>query len=101
MASYAEIRTLFNDSGLKNRVATAVIVAANAILLDAAATAQQKSWANKAFQNPENEARRVFMAVLAANIGATVEQIQGAADAAVQANVDAAITLFIDADAGV
>ena len=99
MASYTEIRNLFQDSALRNRTATAVIIAANGIL--GAPDASRKAWASKAFANPENESRRVLMAVLAANKDATVAQIQGATDAQLQTNVDAAIDLFIDADAGV
>ena len=102
MASYEEIRTLFNDSALRNRTATAVIIAANGILGETAPVdVARKAWANKAFSNPESEAKRVLMAVLAANNGATVPQIQGASDSALQTNVDNAIDLFIDADAGV
>lgn len=101
MATYVEIRNLFNDSALRNRVATAVIIAANGILAEGAATQARKAWAAKAFASAEQESKRILMAVLAANSGATVVQIQGAPDAALQANVDAAISLFIDADAGV
>ena len=101
MATYAEIRTLFNDSALKNRVATAVIIAANGILNEVTPSINRKAWANKAFQGPEGESVRVLMSVLAANNSATVAQITGASDTQIQTNVDAAIDLFIDADAGV
>ena len=100
MATYVEIRNLFDDSALRNRVATAVIIAANGILGEGAATAPRKAWAAKAFSSAEQEAKRILMAVLAANSGASVAQIQGASDAALQTNVDNAIDLFIDADAG-
>lgn len=100
MATYVEIRNLFNDSALKNRVAVAVIKAAETILNNAAATPDERSWANGAFSRPESEAGRVFMAVLAANSAATVAQIQGVTDVNLQTNVDAAISLFVAADAG-
>ena len=100
MASYVEIRNLFNDSALLNRVAVAVIIAANGILGEGAAPAPRKAWAARAFSSAEQEAKRILMAVLAVNSGASVAQIQGASDAALQTNVDNAIDLFIDADAG-
>jgi len=101
MATYEEVRGLFNDSALKNKVATAVIIAAQGILENGAATSAQKSWADKAFSNPEAEARRIYMSVLAANKDTAVAGITGATDAAIQTNVDAAIAMFVDADAGV
>ncbi len=101
MASYAEIRTLFNDSDLKNKVATAVIIAALGILGESTPDAARIGWAARAFESPEREAKRVFMAVLAANNTATVADIEGAPDATIQVSVDAAIDLFVAADAGV
>ena len=88
MATYAEIRSLFNDVVLKNRIATAVIVAAQGILEEATPTAARKAWANKAFENPEIEARRIMMSVLAANNTSSVAAITGATDATIQTNVN-------------
>ena len=100
MATYTEIRNLFDDSALRNRVAVAVIVAANTILEETPATPARKAWAVRAFAGAEAEAKRILMAVLAANKDATVGQIQNANDAALQTNVNAAINLFADVDAG-
>ena len=102
MASYAEIRNLINNSDLRNRTAVAVIIAANGILNETApGSVDRRAWANAAFLNPEAESKRALMAVLAANSSASGAQITGASDAALQTNVDAAIDLFIAADAGV
>ena len=100
MASYEELRSLHNDAPLKNKVATAITIAAQNIIGDQAPTTARKAWAAKAFANPEGEAKRVMMSVLAANKDITVAAIKAASDGAIQANVDAAIALFIDADAG-
>lgn len=100
MATYTEIRNLFQDADLRNKVTTAIIIAADGILNEPSPTVPRKAWANKVFSNPEAEARRVFMSVLAANKDATVAAIQGATDAAIQTNVDDAVDLFIDADSG-
>lgn len=101
MATYIEIRNLFNDSELRNKVATAVVIAAEGILNEGTSTAERKAWAAKAFAAPESEAVRITMTVLAANKDATVTAIQGATDVAIQTNVNDAINLFIDADAGI
>jgi hypothetical protein len=97
MASYDELFSLQNDSGLKNRVQVACIVAAETIRGEDGGTANHANrllWAAAVFQNPSQEANRLFWAVLAANKDATAAQITGATDAAVQANVDAAVDLF-------
>lgn len=101
MATYIEIRGLFNSSDLRNKVATAVVVAAQVILENGTATTAQKAWANKAFSNPSGEAGRIYMSVLAANKDATLSAIESSTDAQIQTNVDAAIAMFVDADAGV
>ena len=101
MATYTAIRNLFDDSALLNRVAVAVIIAANGILGEVSANAKRKAWAGKAFAGAENEAKRILLAVLAANSAATVAAIKQATDADLQTNVDNAIELFIDVDAEV
>ena len=100
MATYAELRSLFKDSALLNRVTVATIVSANG-LLSGAPTAASKAYAAACFSDPEGEARKVLMAVLAVNKALTVTQIQGAADAAMQTQVDAVVPLLRDARAGV
>ena len=97
MATYAELYNLQSDSALKNRVAVACVVAAEAIRGEDDATPNHASrilWAAAVFQNPAQEATRLFWAVLAANKDATVAQITGASDSAIQDNVDAAVDLF-------
>ena len=101
MATYLEIRSLFNDRELRFKVSTAVIIAAGNILNEVTPSVARKAWAGQAFRDPETEAKRVLSAVLAANKTATLPQISGASDAAIQANVDDAVALFIDVDAGV
>ena len=99
MATYLEIRGLFNDSDLLNRVTTATIIYANNAI--SGATAAQKKWIVLALQNPSSEAKKILMGVLAANKANTVEQIQGATDSVIQAQVDLITPLLIDALAGV
>ena len=99
MASYAEIRSLFNDSELLNRVTTATIIYAhNAI---SGSTLAQKKWIANALSNPIAESKKILMGVLAANNGLAVEAIQSASDSAIQAQVDLIAPVLIDALAGV
>ena len=99
MASYTEIRSLFNDSELLNRVTAATIIYAHSAI--ATATIDQKAWIAQALSSPTSEAKKILMGVLAANKDSTVEQIQGAADAVIQAQVDLIAPILIDALAGV
>lgn len=106
MADYAEIRTLYGSSSLRNRTTTAVMVAARSILNETLPReAKRTAWANKAFSNPVGEVNRVLSAILAASLEtnptATPDQIKAVVDADLQTSVDAAVGLFIDADAGV
>ena len=100
MATYIEIRELFNDSDLINKIATATIIYAESIIKNSP-TAAQKSWAASVFSNPQEEAKKITMGVLASNKGATVVQIRSATDAQIQAKVDAIASVMVDALAGV
>jgi hypothetical protein len=100
MASYLEIRNLFNDADLKNKVVTATLVAASN-LADGTPTTLDKTWIASVFNNPQGEGAKAHMAVLAANKGATVAQIRGASDSAIQAQVDNIVPLLVSAMAGV
>lgn len=108
MATYGETRNLFDNSALRNKIGTAVIVAAQNILTEITPAVKRKAWAAKAFADPNREAKRSMMSVLAANIStplATIMEIitndNIANNDILQGHVDAAIDLFIDADAGV
>jgi len=99
MATYTELFSLHNNSALRNRVQTAVLIAAEAVMNEVGTTpnhANRLVWAKGVFASPGREAEQMFMAVLAANSEFTVVQITGASDAAIQANVDAHIDLFAD-----
>lgn len=103
MATYEELFGLKNNSALKNRVATACLIAAETIRAgddtvdppwDQTNNANRLIWAAAVFDNPRREANRMFWALLAANKDATVANITGATDIAIQNNVDAAVDLF-------
>ena len=100
MATYLELRKLFNDADLTNRVAVAAVISINTILIGTPTT-KDKAYAAALFSSPQTEAKKILMGVLAANKSATVSQIQSASDAALQTNVDATVLILIDALAGV
>ena len=97
MATYLELMTLQGDGDLLNRVIVAVAIAADTIRLESAGTtnhANRMIWAEKAFSSPIVVGKSAYSAVLAANKDATVTQIQGATDAAIQTNVDAVVDVL-------
>ncbi len=100
MATYTEIRELFNSSDLLNRTTIAIIVYAENLMNGTPSTAQ-KVWIDKVFSSPTAEAKKVLMGVLAASRAATKEQIESATDAALQTEVDEIAPILIDALAGV
>ncbi len=97
MATYIELRDLFSDSALLNRIEVAIIIAANGL----ADNASNNAWVSQAYSNPKAEAKKALMSVLAVNNGLTKTQIQGATDAALQTAVDTAVSTLIKALAGV
>ena len=99
MASYQDIRTLFSDSDLFEKIEVATVIAANG-LLSGTPTVAQKAWAAAVFSSPGVEAKKALMAVLATYSNLTVEQIQTALDPAIQTGVDAVVGVLVDAMAG-
>lgn len=94
MATLLEIRQQFSNDDLRNKVTTATVIAANA-LLTGTPSAEQKAFAKSVFQNPNQMGAIVTMAVLAANKDATVAQINNATDTAIQTKVDAVIPKLV------
>ena len=99
MASYSELFDLKSNTDLRNKVAVAVQVSAQAIMIESPPVEKRARWAQRAIDNPIDEAVKVFALVLAANKDATVSQIESAADSAIQANVDAVVDGLIEAQA--
>lgn len=99
MATYEELFSLRNNSSLKNRVQTAVVIAAETVMneLDTVPNhVNRLIWAKSVFAQPSIEADRMYWAVLAANSSSSVAVIIGASDSAIQANVNDHIDLFAD-----
>lgn len=100
MATLTELSALYGDGNLIKKISAALVISVKNAL-DGTPTAADRAYAAKVFEGPNKEAHRVLMYVLAANSTATVAQIQSAADAVIQANVDAVVPVLRDVDAGV
>ena len=99
MASYTELRGLFSENELQNKVEVACIVAAEKIRTEDIGTtnhANRLAWAKEAFQSPRNVGDQMLMALLAADKDEDVATITGASDTAIQTRVDAAVDVFAD-----
>lgn len=99
MATYVELRQLFGNGDLLNRIEVACIVAAEAIRVEDAGVpnhANRLLWAKATFQTPRPVAERMLMSLLAANKALTVQQLAGVTDEALQTAVGSAVNLFAD-----
>jgi hypothetical protein len=97
MATYTELRLISADATFIDRVQVACIVAAETIRLEVLTTPSHDArlaWAKNVLLAPPTEAKRMLWAVLAQNRAATLAQITGATDTALQTAVDAAVNLF-------
>lgn len=95
MASYTELFDFNSNSAFRNRVAVAVTVKAQALIVAASPTAAQVAWANTALANPGAKAELLMRYVLAANKSASVAQIQAATDDTLQTHVNTAADALI------
>ena len=97
MATYTELFDLRSNSDLRNRVAVALIIAAETVRGEDGGTtnhANRLIWAKQVFEGGLAQANQMLAAVLAANASSTVSQITSATDAAIQTNVDAVVDVF-------
>lgn len=97
MATYLELLATGEDVDLGKRIRIACIVSAEAVRTESDTTPSHSArlaWAKEVFRNPQAEGNRMIWAVLAQNKDATVAQITGATDAAIQTAVNAAVNVF-------
>ncbi len=101
MATYPELRLEFSNDDLRHRVEVAVIIAAEAELSASPGSVNGRAWGLKAMRDTAGWGKTAFISVLASNKNSSVDTIQGASDATIQSNVDAAKVSWIAAEAGV
>ena len=94
MATYLELSNIASEAGwgeFTEKVKTACIIKATAIVDSATPAAEALAWAKSTLVNPSESAKGATWYVIGANESAIVAQIVGAIDGDIQANVDAAI----------
>ena len=97
MAAYEDLYSLWHESDLRNKVAIAVVVAAEIIHDEADTTpnhANRLIWAREALEGTVSKTDPMYRIILAENRDMTVAQILGASDTAIQNAVNGAVDLF-------
>ena len=101
MATYQELRGLFNSSDLLiERIEVALIIAANN-LARGPSTTEDRIWVAEVYNNPRSEAQKALMALLAQNSSATTAQIKGVSDDMIQIGVDDIVPILVAAKSGI
>lgn len=99
MATYLEVADMERNQDLLDRVKVACWVQADTIRTEDVGTANHANrliWAAEVLKDGQVWASRMLKGVLAANIDATVNQIQNATDTAILTNVAALVDVFAD-----
>ena len=99
MAALTELRNLRSDVTMLQKVEGAVLIAADTIYNESAATTNHANriiWAKQAMERPSGKTQAVWNAMLAANNTATVATILALFDSTIQTAVDTSIDLFAD-----
>ena len=97
MATLEELYSLNADGALLNKITAAMIIAAYDITAEDPGTtnhAERIVWAKSAFMAPKQKAQEMLYYLLGANSAATVGNISGANDAAIQTAVNSAVNFF-------
>lgn len=98
MATFAELVTASGNTGLVEKIKIATLIAADSVRTEGQGVAHHQDrvrWAAKVFSEPDTQATKMIWPVLIQNRTATLAQITGASDAAVQSAVDAAVAVVI------
>lgn len=88
MATYIELINFRADSSLRNRIQTALVIKAHAILQEATPSAPRLTFAQETLKNPESKINEAMWFLLAANKDASAATISGATDTTIQTHVD-------------
>jgi len=99
MATLQELRGLFSNSDLQEKIEAATIIAANA-LISGTPTVDEQKWAAVVFSSPKGEAKKALMAVLAENNASSVANIIGASDDVIKLQVAAIVDTLVIANNG-
>lgn len=101
MAAYSDLAQLINDPTLRDRVAVALLVAADVIRLEGDAVPNHSNrlkWAKQVLRSPYDHADDMVRALIGQNKDLTVTQIQGVIDTQIQNAVNSSIDIFADGE---
>jgi len=99
MATNLELRQLFGNNTLKNKVEAACLIAAEAIRNEDDQTANHANrllWAKRASRDTVATGKEMLKMLLAARKDLSAAEIEGASDDAINNSVAAAVDLFAD-----
>jgi hypothetical protein len=107
VATYTELFQAGQNQELLNKVTVAAAIAADTIIQGndtadppwdqtAPQPANRRKWAKETLEDPTGAGRSLLPALIAANESATLAQITGATDAAIQSAVNVAVDIFAD-----
>ena len=99
MANYQELRDLYTDDALKNRLDVAITVAAHDLLVAASPTLEEQRWASHVLAGPRPEAEKALRFLVAANKGVSISAIKSPDDASLQTQVDGIVSSLVAARA--
>ncbi len=95
MATYTELFGLRSNSALINRIAVAVTIKAQTYIDTTPSVSDELAWASRVLSAPGTEAQKMLYYLVAVDNTASISQITGASDAAVQTRVDAAVDALV------
>jgi len=95
MATYTDLFELRSNSVLINRIAVAVTIKAQTYIDGATPTSDELAWASRVLVAPRPEAEKLLHYLVAADNTATIAQITGASDTAIQTRVDDAVDALV------
>jgi hypothetical protein len=95
MATYTELRDLYNNAELRNRVSVACTIWANTTLTTGTPTTDQIALSKLVLEAPDSYANTVTKSLLAEFNTSTVGQITGATDSQIQTQVDQVLNKFV------
>lgn len=94
MATLTELATITSDArwnGLMDRIKAASIKKSVSVINSAAPPVTRLDWAKRALENPNSAAHGVIWYAIGDSANATIDQIFGANDAAIESAVNTAV----------
>jgi hypothetical protein len=96
MATLTELREIFSNSDLTEKILSATVIGAYD-LLSGTPTNDDVTWCASVFNDPITESRKARMFVISANSDLSIAQILGATDEQIQNQVNQVIPLLVQA----